>query len=359
MNRQKGNTLLIIVLIFAALVGFVIFQKQNKTIVTQNTQPTLSDETANWKTYTNTAYKYSISFPVNLKTQVQAAGSGVKEASSDSIDFYIYNSLEKESYINRYIEVNHFDIAPSINSAMQKSNVTIGNISAVKYSNNNPNSFDIYHLPILNKASVLEITVNKNPQISEIANKILSTFKFLDQGQSKDNSAYDFPIYPYAKISKVENTPDCLSISPQDQDRAKLFLSCDSVQYTYTPSNPFEQVVSWYENDESKSGWKLSGGGGAVGIERYGNLSNDAKDYWITITTNSFQIRVPKNQEKEGEDYIMNRGKKITIVRVKEGEYCEGYVGNQQTTYPKCESGFKCQQSSGSIADAPGICVKK
>lgn len=66
-----------------------------------------------------------------------------------------------------------------------------------------------------------------------------------------------------------------------------------------------------------------------------------------------------QNRAEEGEDYIMNRGRKVMIIRVKEGEYCEGFVGSQQTTYPKCEKGFKCQQALGAVADAPGVCVKE
>lgn len=59
------------------------------------------------------------------------------------------------------------------------------------------------------------------------------------------------------------------------------------------------------------------------------------------------------------EGFINFNGRKLTIKTVGEGEYCEGRVSSSQITYPKCSVGLKCQFTSGSAQDAPGICVKE
>ena len=65
------------------------------------------------------------------------------------------------------------------------------------------------------------------------------------------------------------------------------------------------------------------------------------------------------DQNTEEQEYLEFNGRKLLIERKAEGEYCEGYVGSQQTTYPKCEEGLKCVQAEGTIADAPGTCRKE
>lgn len=78
MNRQKGIApILIIILIAVAVGGYLIYQTQTKPVVVpQVIQPssapvstssaTSSAETANWKTYTNTKYGFSIQYPSDL-----------------------------------------------------------------------------------------------------------------------------------------------------------------------------------------------------------------------------------------------------------------------------------------------------
>ncbi|MBI2593042.1 hypothetical protein HYW44_00150 [Candidatus Daviesbacteria bacterium] len=57
------------------------------------------------------------------------------------------------------------------------------------------------------------------------------------------------------------------------------------------------------------------------------------------------------------DEYIEFAGKKIRVVRVGEGEYCEGRVGFSDYDIAKCNQGLKCQFNEGSAADAPGLCV--
>lgn len=61
---QKGLAPIAIILIVAALIGGH-FLYQNKAAIKSATQQTSSttNETVNWKTYTNTKYGYSIKYP--------------------------------------------------------------------------------------------------------------------------------------------------------------------------------------------------------------------------------------------------------------------------------------------------------
>lgn len=93
-----------------------------------------------------------------------------------------------------------------------------------------------------------------------------------------------------------------------------------------------------------------------VPIQVSGDPEKNKDIYEQVISTFKF---LDQNQtEKEGEDYIMFNGRKLMIKRVQEGESCQGFVGSQQTYYPKCDTGLKCQFREGTIQDAPGICTK-
>ena len=139
---------------------------------------TESDETANWKTYTNTEYGYSIKYSQNFKTQVQAAGAGVKEAPDNAINLYIYNPDLEESYLNRYINVEIFNLEPSLSNEWEQSEVLIGNTKATKYTNST-SQFDVYHMKLPNNQGVIEMQVSNSSDKKGANDQILSTFKFL------------------------------------------------------------------------------------------------------------------------------------------------------------------------------------
>lgn len=76
MNKQKGLSPILIVLLITAIIGgYLIYSGKinlNKSQLTpvQTTQPSPSDETANWKTYSNLESNYSIKYPniLNYRT---------------------------------------------------------------------------------------------------------------------------------------------------------------------------------------------------------------------------------------------------------------------------------------------------
>lgn len=108
--NQRGFTPLFIILGIALVIGIAggayylgktqipKQQSQNPVVNSQTPQPTtisqttsipsptLSDETANWKTYTNTKCKYSIAFPNNYKTLSDFINGA--QADSNNLDLF-------------------------------------------------------------------------------------------------------------------------------------------------------------------------------------------------------------------------------------------------------------------------------
>jgi len=145
-------------------------QKENFT-----TTPT-SELSETWETYVNDA-GYSINYPNSFTTQVITEHSGTKEAISSSRNLYIYQKAESEPYLERYINLEIFQMKPSYIQGVIV-NAVLGNKTAEKIEILN-SEFDIYVVKLSNN-KYLEIYVSSNPSKVKLANKILSTFKFTE-----------------------------------------------------------------------------------------------------------------------------------------------------------------------------------
>jgi len=97
--------------------GMNIGKKQTPTVVVPPViEPTPTpDPTADWKTYTNSEYGYSIKYPTSFTTQLLSAGAGNKEADSTTRNLFIYKSDALEPYfdVERYINLEIFQIKPA------------------------------------------------------------------------------------------------------------------------------------------------------------------------------------------------------------------------------------------------------
>ena len=77
------------------------------------------------------------------------------------------------------------------------------------------------------------------------------------------------------------------------------------------------------------------------------------------LSTFKFTTQEQAVPTQSGQEYIDFNGKQIRVVRVGEGEYCEGRVGLNDFDTAKCSTGLKCQFREGTAEDAPGTCVKE
>jgi hypothetical protein len=140
--------------------------------------PDGTEATADWKTYTNTKYNYSFRFPSNFQTQVSAAGANTTSAPPNADMLFVYESSSKEAYLERYIEIQPHGQAATFSQEWQRSDTTINGLPATKFENLKPDTFLIYRLAIPNSPGELELQVTKDPEKTEVANQILSTFQF-------------------------------------------------------------------------------------------------------------------------------------------------------------------------------------
>lgn len=175
------------------MITYLIFQNQKlqKQILNPQVSPTIQapsptskpsssisippDETAGWKTYSNTTYSYSIKYPNTFTTQLIAAGAGNMEAGSSTRNLFIYQSDAKEPYLERYVNLEVFGIKPTYNQGAI-TEAGLNKLTATKIVI--PESkFDIYSVQLNNK-EFLEIYISNDLAKKDLANQILSTFKF-------------------------------------------------------------------------------------------------------------------------------------------------------------------------------------
>lgn len=132
-------------------------------------------------TYTNTQYGFSIQFPQDFTTQVEAAGAGTREAPPNARNFYIYKIGEAEPYINRYVNFEILGLAPSYPAHWTRTQTTINGMMVTKLvDSSKASSFDIYIVELNDNQGVIEIYVSNAPDKLSVANQILSTFKFIN-----------------------------------------------------------------------------------------------------------------------------------------------------------------------------------
>ena len=200
MPAKPKSWFLILLIIFIILLslgtaGFFAYQYvqlKNQVIQTKPTPVTspspTPDPTANWKTYTNTA-GYSIKYPASFTTQLIAAGAGNKEANAETRNLFIYKSDAPEPYLERYINLEIFQVKPTYNQGTI-TKTTLDNKTVEKIVIPDA-KFDIYSAQLVNKGFI-EIYVLSDPTKKEVANQILSTFKFVDQAQADTSNWLSF-----------------------------------------------------------------------------------------------------------------------------------------------------------------------
>lgn len=164
-----------------------ISMMQELAMTSESTSPSApsltptSETTANWKTYINSEYGFTVKYPRTFKTQVIAAGAGTKEAPQNARNFYIYDPELEESYLNRYINFEVLGLEPIYGEEWIRTQTTIGGISAVKLVVSTTSSnFDVYLVELGSNQGIIEIHVSNSKDKKNTADQILSTFKFTD-----------------------------------------------------------------------------------------------------------------------------------------------------------------------------------
>lgn len=184
---QKGISPIIAVILLAVILiggGAYYFGQQQ---VKQISKPSVADETAKWKTYTNDRYKYEFKYPATH--DIAAFGNNEVEISpvisvclKGDCAFFSVNSYEDKN--NLSITDWLMNIRPDLYNAKtdSKQDIIINNYDAIKISRELDVSYYLIH-----NSNINDIGFGYS---SKLGAQILSTFKFTNQNQTIDASTW-------------------------------------------------------------------------------------------------------------------------------------------------------------------------
>ncbi len=165
------------------------------------TTPTpVSDATANWKTYSNTKYGYTLKYPNDWQVQAVAAGAGGAEAGPDQPSVAISKIGENHDYDDGVINIEGFQSESSWSPDWAISNVIINNIKMVKRTKKIETSGYIRIKPLDRECYTFQSTSEymticfsysqAKAEEKQTFDQIISTFKFVDQNQAKNSPEF-------------------------------------------------------------------------------------------------------------------------------------------------------------------------
>lgn len=232
-NYWKFVAIIAVVLLFGmgAVVGYLLQGKTQPQPQVSNIMPTIPlptsglivDETATWKTYTNTQFDYSISYPSMWKAyNVVAGGGSTSEALASSLIVDISDTTQaSRPYPNGVITIQGLDAAPSFGSPWIKTNKTINGINATvyeysgeAYDANTQDGPSIIYIFDNSKGKYIEVVFrsSKEDSIRKTFDQILSTFKLISNN-STDVSFSNLPANWTQNGSIAKSTKACYQIS--------------------------------------------------------------------------------------------------------------------------------------------------
>lgn len=204
---KRNPWIMVSLVLFLALIGVgaYFFTKKPQQLTTNYPNPSPTpDPTANWKTYTNTSYNYSLKYPSDWKANSIEPGPGEVALNATSRGLALFPTVYQNSSVaNVFIQL---ETDGSWNKAAgtyeqwlekQKSpffkvvktnQIVFAGTSALEingtYGDSTPGSnsysnITAIYFPSSDKQTYFSITVvSKDPAYDEVVAQILSTFKF-------------------------------------------------------------------------------------------------------------------------------------------------------------------------------------
>lgn len=260
---------LVLVVLTIALGGFYLVRSQKPTLKPQNTKivqqslqspsptPLPSDETANWKTYTNGKYQFSFKYPSELRlVEYEHYPYGVTLWTSskwatwlriDPVAFgrmNVFSTLPLPAFNN----ANTIDVtfagrkAKEYPTKQQQTNDNIPGYPTYAYVRY-IGILDPQGLPWQNSNEISYEVFEGDDRYKEIFDKILSTFKFTNQSQAAFEAPPLYPKYSWGKSRTAE-------FAPNDRDTNATTVTGEEITST-GPSqklSPDNDIFVYYQD---------------------------------------------------------------------------------------------------------------
>lgn len=183
---------LIILIIILGLIGFAVWRSQQADQVDQKAkevQEMLSQEQANWQTYTNSRYGFQVKMPKEFVKEESANGDGATfTQSTPSVTFTLFG-VPATGQLDTYLSTVKQVVGQNTSvTEVQSSKTTLGNQPAEKrvwlYQNPSSNAWDYLETVIASyNGNFYSVTMNLHSgdyaKYKSTFNSVQKSFKFL------------------------------------------------------------------------------------------------------------------------------------------------------------------------------------
>jgi len=262
-NRKNNNLLLIAAgALLLAIIGYLLFQNyQLRQKLTPPQPPTaipLSDETANWKTYTNSAYNFSFKYPQNWKINMDQPNK-----------IYVTSPTNFALIINYKVKGDSLNIVRSgvgAGDLVSKGIVEFGTKTVNKdvlvfqnqdkgilYDKSGEISVDslVFSLSVDNLRSAAADYPTLDKQTEDQTDQILSTFQFTGENAAVNPTAKPVTQLTHSLPSSWKTAQDTngtieIGYNPETNDPSTTYISGGVAATGKWESNPTRKIAGNY-----------------------------------------------------------------------------------------------------------------
>ncbi|MDO8551463.1 MAG: PsbP-related protein [bacterium] len=204
-DSNKGFTSIILILFILVAVGiggwYFLNQSSFKSLITTTTPTPTHDPTANWKTYTNTKYGYSIKYPKDWDVQEFPAVDAYLEVTSFNPD----KVTDRLTAIIVTVSSNPYE--KELSGYEGAAIVKVGDFTAREETGGAPPGSTDVHLRVVAPLGTKSIVFESNTGYEKIFDQVLSTFKFTGEKTGEQKVFCTEPRSEVCTMECITNPP--------------------------------------------------------------------------------------------------------------------------------------------------------
>lgn len=172
MNMNQKTLSVVVIVVLLGAVGYFVFVRKSTPIAQQTATPTSTpkDETANWKTYTNTEYGLEFKYPVGM-----TLGGFEKVEFPKLFTFFIDYKADNKDLPFAVYPVTIYENIAEYRKNRQSTTVTLGRQAWYRFDVHSTVDYVQYYLERGGNLYRVDIYDSKN---EDELKQILSSFKF-------------------------------------------------------------------------------------------------------------------------------------------------------------------------------------